>query len=130
MAIAFPLFYWAAIALSAGSAYAGPNPPKSIAGIHQDVWRTEDGLPQNTVPCLLEASAGDLWAGTDGGGLNRLYHGRFSVYTTKDGLADNQVFALAQAHDGTIWIGTHDGLSRFSGRTFRNYRSRDGLPNP
>ncbi|HMJ61555.1 MAG TPA: two-component regulator propeller domain-containing protein, partial [Bryobacteraceae bacterium] len=97
-------------------------------------FTTQDGLANNTIHCLLEDSAGDLWAGTDGGGLKRLHRGRFSVYTTKDGLADNQVFALAQAHDGTIWIGTHDGLSRFSGRTFRNYRTNyrtgDGLPNP
>ena len=36
-----------------------------------NVWRSEDGLPQNSVNCLAQTPDGYLWVGTRSGGLAR-----------------------------------------------------------
>ncbi|AZQ63992.1 hybrid sensor histidine kinase/response regulator [Flammeovirga pectinis] len=43
-------------------------------------------------------------------------------YTTKQGLSQNDVNCIYQDQTGLIWIGTNDGLSRFDGYEFKNYR--------
>lgn len=47
---------------------------------------------------------------------------RFAKYGIQDGLANNIVFDIAQDKDGYIWCATEEGLSRFDGTTFVNYR--------
>jgi len=51
----------------------------------------------------------------------------FRVFTTADGLAGDTVREIFQDSRGYLWIGTSSGLSRFGGRSFRNYDTRDGL---
>ncbi|WP_286233161.1 EAL domain-containing protein [Thalassotalea sediminis] len=38
------------------------------------------------------------------------------------GLSQNYVFDMVQDSDGFIWIGTDDGLNKFDGKTFKQYR--------
>jgi ligand-binding sensor domain-containing protein len=47
-------------------------------------------------------------------------------FSTSDGLAHDRIRAITQDHCGFIWLGTWDGLSRFDGYEFRNYRHRPG----
>ncbi len=49
-------------------------------------------------------------------------------YTTKEGLAGSTVYDAVQDKDGFMWFATENGLTRFDGRTFRNYTVADGLP--
>lgn len=49
-------------------------------------------------------------------------------YDTKDGLAGSTVYDLCQDKDGFMWFATENGLSRFDGKTFKNYTVKDGLP--
>ena len=44
-------------------------------------------------------------------------------YTTDDGMASNAITQLAQDDYGYIWIGTWNGLSRFDGYNFYNYKT-------
>jgi ligand-binding sensor domain-containing protein/uncharacterized membrane-anchored protein YhcB (DUF1043 family) len=46
----------------------------------------------------------------------------YKHYTIFDGLVQNQITALYQDHNGFIWIGTKDGISRFDGIQFVNYK--------
>ncbi|MCM1176883.1 MAG: response regulator [Bacteroides sp.] len=48
------------------------------------------------------------------------------VYTVDDGLPSSQVYDIVQDRSGFIWFGTSNGLSRFDGHNFRNYRKNDG----
>ncbi len=48
--------------------------------------------------------------------------GRFRHLTTEDGLSQNSASCIVQDHQGFIWIGTGDGLSRYDGYHFVNYR--------
>ena len=86
------------------------------------------GLRSNRVLTLCEDEAGDLWIGTQSGGLTRYSRGTFTNYTTADGLPDEQVFDLAAARGGALWASTPKGLVRLAGGRFDIYTTRDGLP--
>ena len=44
-------------------------------------------------------------------------------FSTEDGLIQNTVMTMMQDRDGYMWFGTWDGLSKFDGTTFTNYKS-------
>ena len=79
-------------------------------------WQTEEGLPQNSVTCLLQSREGYLWFGTYGG-LVRFDGVRFSVFDSDrfPGLADSRITALFEDARGTLWIGHETGnVTRFA----------------
>ncbi len=47
--------------------------------------------------------------------------------TTADGLAANTVRHIFQDEEGYLWFSTNNGLSRFDGYSFRNYRQDAGI---
>ena len=47
--------------------------------------------------------------------------------TVFDGLPSNTVNRMAEDRYGYLWIATNDGLARYDGRTYRIWRSEDGL---
>ena len=49
-------------------------------------------------------------------------------YTVQNGLAGSTVYNVVQDRDGFVWFATETGLSRFDGTRFKNYTSKDGLP--
>jgi ligand-binding sensor domain-containing protein/signal transduction histidine kinase len=84
-----------------------------------DNWTTDQGLPQNTVQCLLQTHDGYLWIGTQSG-LARYDGLRFTVFDRNNTPAfktDNILCLTEDAHD-TLWIGTADGLLRLRDHTF------------
>src|SRR5215469_11552479 len=50
------------------------------------------------------------------------------TYTTADGLARDHVLCIVQDSHGFLWFCTTEGLSRFDGYQFVNYRTAQGLP--
>jgi hypothetical protein len=48
--------------------------------------------------------------------------GLFDTFTMEDGMSHNHVNALAQDSLGFLWVATPDGLTRFDGYTFVQYR--------
>ena len=47
---------------------------------------------------------------------------------TKDGLTQQQVMCYFEDSRGFLWLGTKGGLSRYDGKTFKNYDESDGIP--
>ncbi len=128
-ATAFLLFCWSAAALYAGNADAGLDPAKPIVQLHRDVWNTDDGLPQNTVPAVTQASNGYLWFGTELG-LVRFDGVRFTVFdkTNTPALKSNKVDALVEDRSGNLWIGTiGGGLTCLSKGKFTTFTTKQGL---
>ena len=75
-------------------------------------YSTKDGLPSNTVFCLVPAKDGSVWACTEKG-LARIGHDGVRVFTEADGLLSKRVRTTCQAADGTRWVASLDsGLSR------------------
>ncbi|MFC4212473.1 two-component regulator propeller domain-containing protein [Pedobacter lithocola] len=48
----------------------------------------------------------------------------FKHYRVEDGLGNNTVFSLLQDRRGFMWFGSKEGLSRFDGYTFKNFRDK------
>lgn len=76
---------------------------------------TNEGLPQNTVDCMLKDRRGFMWFGT-WNGMCRYDGYSFKIYqreTHQGELPDNFIRALCEDCEGNIWVGTGKGLSRF-----------------
>jgi hypothetical protein len=46
-------------------------------------------------------------------------------FTTYDGLPQIQALTITQDDDGYIWVGTKNGLSKFNGKSFKNFTFED-----
>ncbi|MCW1921353.1 ATP-binding protein [Luteolibacter arcticus] len=80
---------------------------------------TRDGLCGDFASCLYVDRQGNLWVGSDGGGLSRVTPALFGVAGRVEGLSSDRVTAIERGPDGSLWIGTHaDGLNRFDGSAF------------
>ena len=96
------------------------------------------GLPPGAIVALLEDSKGQLWLGTNGGGLARFDRVTQSFVTYRklagdaNSLSDDQIRALYEDHSGRIWIGTSaGGLNLFDAPTgtFERLQHDAGQPN-
>jgi signal transduction histidine kinase/ligand-binding sensor domain-containing protein/DNA-binding response OmpR family regulator len=84
------------------------------------------------VRAIHEDKAGNLWVGTEGGGLilfDRVQHTIAARFTTDEGLCSNSVLNMLEDDSGNVWISTFNGISKFQvkSRTFSNYFQSDGL---
>ena len=86
-------------------------------------------MSNDVVLCLLFDRRGVLWAGTDGGGLNRFdaATGRFSAYRSDpDNLQSlsDRIRTIFEDRAGILWLATFAGLNRFDPKTqqFTIYR--------
>ncbi|MCX6236774.1 MAG: hypothetical protein NTY07_04290, partial [Bacteroidia bacterium] len=48
-------------------------------------------------------------------------------YTSSDGLASSTVYGIIQDRNGFIWFATLNGMSKFDGKHFTTFRTKDGL---
>ena len=58
-------------------------------------------------------------------GQQRLYTNQ-QQFGVEEGLPQSYIRGITQDKDGFIWIATLDGLSRYDGRGFKNFRSKPG----
>jgi ligand-binding sensor domain-containing protein len=78
----------------------------------------------------MEDAQGNIWAGTDGAGLNVLRKNKkVEAFDSKHGLANDLVFCLYEDKQGTIWIGTKNGLTRYKKGKFTSVYAKEGLAN-
>ncbi|MDX2032599.1 MAG: two-component regulator propeller domain-containing protein [Blastocatellia bacterium] len=94
------------------------------------VWQTEQGLPQNTAPVVLQTRNGYLWIGTKDG-LARFDGIRFTTFDKRSApeLPHNEIRALYEDRAGSLWISTPGGLVQFRQGRFTAFTTRDGLAN-
>jgi ligand-binding sensor domain-containing protein/serine phosphatase RsbU (regulator of sigma subunit) len=88
------------------------------------------GLSNSQVLCITEDKSGNLYFGTDGGGVCRYDGGAFVSFSTKEGLASNTVFGICEDSDDNYWFGMYEGgACKYDGKSFTNYTTKQGLPN-
>lgn len=54
---------------------------------------------------------------------------RFECLSIQDGLSQSTVHCIIQDRQGFLWFGTEDGLNKYDGYTFTQYRQIPGNPN-
>ncbi len=105
------------------------DPQRSLAHYGHQAWRTDSGLPQNTVHSILQTRDGYLWLGTDGGlvRFDGIDFVTFDAENTPQFKSDT-VSDLLQDGSGTLWISTAAGLLSYHGGAFAAYTTAQGLP--
>ena len=90
--------------------------PFSLLGEESFYFRhfsVEDGLPQNTVNCIIQDQQGFMWFGTKDG-LSRYDGYSFRNFRSntknKNGIGNNFIRSLYEGKDGVIWVGTDIGV--------------------
>ncbi|WP_295668166.1 hybrid sensor histidine kinase/response regulator transcription factor [uncultured Mucilaginibacter sp.] len=92
-------------------------------------------LSFSDINSFAEDKTGNLWIGTNGGGL--IYfdrkNGTFKTYlhnaADNNSLGNNVVVYLYISHDQKLWIGTYfGGLDCFDGRNFTHFKHDDKIP--
>jgi signal transduction histidine kinase/ligand-binding sensor domain-containing protein len=95
-----------------------------------DNWQTEDGLPQNSVTCIVQSRDGYLWLGTYNG-LVRFDGVRFTVFETGNTpqLRSSRVTSLFEDSSGDLWIGHETGdLTRLHEGAFSHVELGNAWP--
>ena len=91
---------------------------------------TKDGLPNDFVRCVQEDREGNIWAGTEGGGLCRLKPRIFETIGVHQGLSSDQVMSACESSNGDFWIGMNgSGLDRLRPGGVEHYDASRGLMN-
>jgi ligand-binding sensor domain-containing protein/signal transduction histidine kinase len=112
----------------AGAVY-GLDPNRNLNEFGNQVWLTENGLPQNTVQAIAQTRDGYLWIGTQEG-LAKFNSTSFVVFDKENTaeLRSNDIRALLEDHNGALWISTSYGLVKAQNGSFTAFTTAEGLP--
>jgi ligand-binding sensor domain-containing protein/serine phosphatase RsbU (regulator of sigma subunit) len=90
-------------------------------------FSVDNGLSQSQILSIYQDKTGEIWFGTNNGGIS-IFNGKtFSYLTTKNGLADNIVYSIERGPDNNIYVGTNNGLSIIKPDTILNIDTALGL---
>ncbi len=92
---------------------------------------TKDGLSDDMVISIIQASDGTLYFGTHNNGVTIVYpDGRKKIINKKNGLPDQSVWFIIEGDDGLIYFITHKGgVAVFSDdKISLVYNQRNGMP--
>ena len=96
---------------------------------NMSTYSSEQGL-YGLVSKIMCDKKGNIWFGTDGGGVIRYDGKSFTTFTTAQGLGANTVRSIVEDKKGNLWFGTDGGgASMFNGKSFTSFKSTDGLGN-
>ncbi|HKZ65079.1 MAG TPA: response regulator, partial [Chitinophagaceae bacterium] len=72
----------------------------------------DNPLASNKLTCLYDDHKGNLWIGSDGGGLHKydFKTKQIKLYNDKAGINGNVVYGIQQDDAGLIWITTNNGI--------------------
>lgn len=92
-------------------------------------YNTEQGLPQSQVLSIFQDHSGNMWFGTNSGGVGKYDGNKFTTISDNDGLINNVVFSIVENQKNELVFGTSKGLSVYNGFQYKNYNEKDGLKN-
>lgn len=93
-------------------------------------------LSNDAVTALYQDQSGNVWVGTDGGGLNlfdrrsgRFKHYRYDPHSANS-ISGNRINSITEDQYGQLWIGTNTGLNKFDRFTEKFTQYRHDANNP
>lgn len=79
-------------------------------------------FPDDEISSFLQDREGNVWFGTNGGGLISMCKSYVTTISEKDGLSSNLTLCVAEDNNENIWIGTiGKGVNKWDGETIINY---------
>src|SRR6185369_7281956 len=80
------------------------------------------------ISTLFEDSQGNIWAGTFGGGLNRIRHRGIELQGAAQGLPFQTVRSLCEDSHGEVWAATENGLlAHYSEGSWHSVATNGGI---
>jgi len=111
--------------VTAKDAYTRDQNPQNFSS-----FKKLQGLKHSNIRCLLEDKSGNIWFGTQGGGVTKYDGKSFTHFTEKEGLSNNVVVSILEDKSGNFWFGTFGGgVSKYDGKSFTNFTEKEGLSN-
>lgn len=68
-----------------------------------------EGFSVSRVLSIAEDREGDLWFGTESGGVDILRDRAFTTYGAENGISEDHILSVAQDRAGKVWLGTNGG---------------------
>ncbi|MDF1673351.1 MAG: two-component regulator propeller domain-containing protein [Vicingaceae bacterium] len=88
----------------------------------------KNGLSTNSISSLYQDRSGNIWIGTNGGGLIKYGNRAFTYFNDVSGLNNNGVFSIIEDNDNNIWISTGDeGIYKYNYEESIHYDKSNGL---
>ena len=102
-----------------------------LACWNENEWQTfttSNGLSANIIRAIADDAGGNVWVGTEHGGLNLLHDGKVTAFQKINGCPSDNISCLHMDSDGVLWIGTiGNGLVRLSRGQWKHYTTKNGL---
>ena len=114
-----------------------PKPVKALPPAVKDAsianlkyLNVDQGMNASYVYSILEDQSGNMWFGTNGGGVSKYDGESFRHFTEKEGLSNNSVWSILEDQSGNLWFGTlGGGVSKYDGESFTHFTEKEGLSN-
>jgi len=95
----------------------------------------KNSLSNDYILPVFQATNGDIWVGTMGGGLNKIEHAdkldavSFKRYGVAEGFPNEVIKGILEDENGCLWISSNKGLTKFDPATnaVMNFDISDGL---
>jgi ligand-binding sensor domain-containing protein len=101
---------------TSAAALQPPGSPGEADQYLHNTWTTRDGLPQDTVYCMIRDPEGYMWLGTHDG-LVRFDGRQFKTFKIFKNA--NKITSLLVSSSGTLWIGSDGGgVACYQGAAF------------
>jgi ligand-binding sensor domain-containing protein/class 3 adenylate cyclase len=85
----------------------------SRRGSSFETFNSTNGLPSDVVSSICRDREGNLWVGTERGGLVKFSKAKFTSITRRDGLVSEAINCVEKDLSGNLWVGTDEGVSCF-----------------
>jgi signal transduction histidine kinase/ligand-binding sensor domain-containing protein len=99
-------------------------------GVRFVVFNTSNtpALSSANIMSLFCDSRGQLWIGTDAGGLVRYAGGAFRAFDSTEGCSASRILSINEDRSGRMWFATEIGIFSYDGIRFRHFTAANGLP--
>lgn len=103
-------------------------------GDNDGLWRYDGSIftniSQEDAISIIEDKNGNIWSSSGGSVILSRYEGKtlFSKMplVTEIKCPGGGNFGILEANDGSIWIGTLNGVYRYNGKTFNDFKIKEG----
>jgi ligand-binding sensor domain-containing protein/signal transduction histidine kinase len=120
---------WSILARPGGGIWAATSggfvewdPDRRGNGSGPHIFTESNGLSRKEITSLATDREGNLWLGSNGGGLNRLARKGFISYGSADRLSSSEYPTLFRDRAGDVIVAFHDHLNVLHGRSFTRVR--------
>ncbi len=100
-----------------------PDSPRTLVFPSDGI---EKGIPYNIA---VPDDEGNLWVGSESGGLFRIQHQSIQSLSSRQHLASDNVYPIMKSSTGDMWVGSWpSGLSRIRDGKLTTFTKADGVP--